>query len=385
MIETRRKRGDGSIRERGHNNWQLTFDLPPNTSGKRRQKYVTFQGTERAARSELRRLLAERDRGIYAGASGRETVGTFAERWLRDAVAGRVRPQTRDWYARLYRKYVAPVISPLKLTSIGPEQITFVLAKSKESGLNGTSRRRVHTVMRNMFKTAVQWRLLEVNPVDGVDAPRAEERQLVIPSAQQVHSTLDALKENRYYLAFKVLLHSGARRGEIAALRWSDVDFGANQIRIEGTIVTVKGQGLSYASTKTKSSLRTISLDAEVMELLRDHRFHQMKHIKDHQGAVTDEGRVFINASGSILDPLVLTKAWRKAADSVGVEARLHDIRHFHISNLLRNGVPINAVQVRAGHSSPMVTLSVYGHVIPGEDELAASVFAQVMANAEIS
>jgi len=236
-----------------------------------------------------------------------------------------------------------------------------------------------------MFKTAVQWRLLEVNPVDGVDAPRAEERQLVIPSAQQVHSTLDALKENRYYLAFKVLLHSGARRGEIAALRWSDVDFGANQIRIEGTIVTVKGQGLSYASTKTKSSLRTISLDAEVMELLRDHRFHQMKHIKDHQGAVTDEGRVFINASGSILDPLVLTKAWRKAADSVGVEARLHDIRHFHISNLLRNGVPINAVQVRAGHSSPMVTLSVYGHVIPGEDELAASVFAQVMANAEIS
>ena len=52
---------------------------------------------------------------------------------------------------------------------------------------------------------------------------------------------------------------------------------------------------------------------------------------------------------------------------------------------LLRNGVPINAVQVRAGHSSPMVTLSVYGHVIPGEDELAASVFARVMAGSEKS
>jgi len=88
---------------------------------------------------------------------------------------------------------------------------------------------------------------------------------------------------------------------------------------------------------------------------------------------------------GSILDPLVLTKSWRKAADSVGVDARLHDVRHFHISNLLRNGVPINAVQVRAGHSSPMVTLSIYGHVIPGEDEFAASVFARVMAGSEKS
>jgi len=70
---------------------------------------------------------------------------------------------------------------------------------------------------------------------------------------------------------------------------------------------------------------------------------------------------------------------------SAAVDARLHDVRHFHISNLLRNGVAINAVQVRAGHSSPMVTLSVYGHVIPGEDELAATVFAQVMAGSEKS
>jgi site-specific recombinase XerC len=84
----------------------------------------------------------------------------------------------------LFKKYVAPVIGSVKLTSVGPEQITNVLSRSKESGLNGTSRRRVHTVMKNMFKTAVQWRLLESNPIDGVDAPRAEDRQLVIPSAQ---------------------------------------------------------------------------------------------------------------------------------------------------------------------------------------------------------
>ena len=59
--------------------------------------------------------------------------------------------------------------------------------------------------------------------------------------------------------------------------------------------------------------------------------------------------------------------------------------RHFHISYLLRNGVPIKVVQMRAGHSSPMVTLSVYSHVIPGEDEAAASVFSQVMAEPEKS
>jgi integrase len=58
-------------------------------------------------------------------------------------------------------------------------------------------------------------------------------------------------------------------------------------------------------------------------------------------------------------------------------------VRHFHISNLLRNGVPINLVQVRAGHSNPIITLAVYGHVIPGEDEIAATMFSRVMAGSE--
>jgi integrase len=98
------------------------------------------------------------------------------------------------------------------------------------------------------------------------------------------------------------LLHSGARRGEITALRWSDINFATNQIRIEGSIVSVKGAGLTYAPPKTKSSLRTISLDVEVMDMLRDHRFSQMKYIKEHQGAVLDDGWVFTTAVGSILD-----------------------------------------------------------------------------------
>ena len=73
--------------------------------------------------------------------------------------------------------------------------------------------------MKNMFKTAVQWRLLETNPVDGVNAPRTEERQLVIPSAEEIHSTFDALQSTRHYLAFKLLLHSGSEWGEIHILQ----------------------------------------------------------------------------------------------------------------------------------------------------------------------
>ncbi|MCH8911008.1 MAG: tyrosine-type recombinase/integrase [Chloroflexi bacterium] len=384
-MATRRKRGDGSLRQRGPNKFQLVYDLPSNNNGPRRQRYTTFSGSERAARSELRRLIADRDKGIYSGASGRETVATFAERWLVDAVAVRVRPQTRDWYARLYRKYVDPVIGGMKLTSIGPEDITFVLATAKRSGLNGTSLRRVHTTAKNLFKTAVQWRLLSNNPVDGVAAPKISERQLVIPTTEQIHSTLDVLRTGRHYPAFMLSVHSGARRGEIAGLRWSAVDFAANQIRIEGAIVPIRGQGLTFSPPKTKSGLRTISLDAEVMEVLRQHRMRQMRYYKQHQGAVKDLGWVFTTAIGSVIDPLTLTKAWRRAADLCGVAARLHDVRHFHIASLLRNGVPINVVQVRAGHSSPMVTLSIYGHVIPGEDEAAATLFSRVMAGSEKS
>ena len=89
---------------------------------------------------------------------------------------------------------------------------------------------------------------------------------------------------------------------------------------------------------------------------------------------------MFTTATGTVIDPLTLTKAWRKAADLCGVAARLHDVRHFHIASLLRNGVPLNVVQARAGHSSPMVPLSIYGHVTGGEDEAAAPVFSRGMA-----
>lgn len=384
-MTTRRKRGDGSIRQRSPHKYQLVYDLPPNASGERRQKYTTFTGSERAARSELRRLIAERDQGIYAGVSGHETVATFAERWLADAVRVRVRPQTGDWYARLYRKYVDPIIGKTKLSAVGPQEIMFVLARSKEAGLNGTSQRRVHTVMKNMFKTAVDWQLLAINPVARVVAPKAAEPKLFIPTTEQIQRTLDVLRTGQHYPAFMLSIHSGARRGEIAGLRWSAVDFANNKIWIKGTIVPVKGEGLVFSAPKTKSGLRSIALDTEVMEVLREHRLRQMRHIRQSQGAVKDEGWVFTKTTGRVIDPLTLTKEWRKAADLCGVAARLHDVRHFHIASLLRNGVPINLVQVRAGHSSPMITLATYGHVLPGEDEVAAATFSRVMAGSEYS
>ena len=382
-MAARRKRGDGSIRQRSLNKFQLVYDLPANGTGDRRQKYTTFSGSERAARSELRRLIAERDSGVYVGVSGRETVATFAERWLADAVRVRVRPQTGDWYARLYRKYVDPIIGNTKLTAVGPQEVTFVLARSKEAGLNGTSRRRVHTVMKNMFKTAVDWQLIAINPVARVVAPKAAEPKLVIPTTEQIHSTLDVLRTGQHFPAFMLSVHSGARRGEIAGLRWSAVDFATNKIWIKGTIVPIRGEGLVFSPPKTKSGLRSIALDTEMMEVLREHRMHQMRDIRQSQSAVKDEGWVFTKPTGSVIDPLTLTKAWRKAADLCGVAARLHDVRHFHIASLLRNGVPINLVQVRAGHTSPMITLDTYGHVIPGEDEVAATTFSRVMAGSE--
>ena len=89
--------------------------------------------------------------------------------------------------------------------------------------------------------------------------------------------------------------------------------------------------------------------------------------------------RLFTAPDGRKLRPQYLTDHWMAARKRLGVTWTLHSMRHAHISQLLAAGVPIKVVQRRAGHSNVATTLNTYAHVLPGQDEAAATVFAKVM------
>jgi integrase len=115
------------------------------------------------------------------------------------------------------------------------------------------------------------------------------------------------------------------------------------------------------------------------MTLLRQHRSRQSQDVLRAGGAIRDEGWLFTAPDGGVLRPQYLTDTWMAACKRRGISWPLHSLRHAHISQLLANGVPVKVVQRRAGHANINTTLQVYAHVLPGQDEAAASVFAQVM------
>jgi integrase len=158
------------------------------------------------------------------------------------------------------------------------------------------------------------------------------------------------------------------------ALRWSDVDLDAGRIAVATAF-----EG-SHAHTtkapKTKSGRRTISLPASTVEELRTHRrTQQERRLAVGMGRVPADAYVFSDDTGRALGPNAITCAWPRAMRAIGMpEINLHSLRHTHASVLIASGTDVLTISRRLGHSTPTVTLKVYGHLIHGSDDKAASI-----------
>jgi integrase len=187
-----------------------------------------------------------------------------------------------------------------------------------------------------------------------------------------------------------VLAHTGVRRGEALALRWRDADLDAGTLRIQRSagMVRIAGEGAEVAEGDTKSGKpRMIDLDYGTVAVLRAWR--------KERGSLAlqlarDDALVFGDLEGAHRNPEHVSRQFVAAVarcrkvlggDTVPV-IRLHDLRHTHATILILAREPVNVVSQRLGHSSPMVTMTVYAHVLPGSQREAANTFARLIREA---
>ena len=123
------------------------------------------------------------------------------------------------------------------------------------------------------------------------------------------------------------------------------------------------------------------ALDPDTVRILRAHRSTQAQQRLKTGPSYRDQGLMFAGPSGGPLDPSVVTHTFRKLARQAGYPSvRLHDLRHFHATALLRAGTHPKIVQERLGHSTIGMTLDTYSHVVPSMQEAAAEAFEKLMA-----
>lgn len=199
-------------------------------------------------------------------------------------------------------------------------------------------------------------------------------------SAEQVNAFLRTVREDRLYAAWLLAATTGMRRGELLGLRWNNVDLDAGRIDVR-QIRTVARYQVLATTPKTDKGTRRISLDPATVAALRTHRAAQEEERLALGPAYQDGGDlVFTREDGSAIHPERFSRMFAQHCRRSGLpQVRLHDVRHSYVTALLRAGVPLKVVSQRVGHASPMVTMTIYQHVLPGDDQTAAAVGARAI------
>jgi integrase len=341
----------GNLRPLRSGVWEARIDAGRDpATGKRRQVSRTVYGTKREAQKVLNEMAVEADRGRFTGTSA--TFGGLCEGWLELATAS-LSPVTVRNYRDLLKNHIIPALGTVPVASI-------------------------QTIDLDRLYHALQTRgWIATNPAVNATQPRLIRPDLSPPDVDQVAEIIRAANESDP--EFGHFLHlaatTGARRGELCALRWGDIDVERGSLSIERSIIEVSG-GVFEKDTKTHSS-RRIALDEGSLEVIELQR--QLAHERASAAGLSMDvaGFVFSRDPEGALPwrPDHVTKEFAAVRDSLGYRGvRLHDLRHFAATRLIAAGVPVRTVSGRLGHANPSTTLMVYSHFLEASDQEAAKV-----------
>jgi integrase len=374
------------IRKRG-DRWLLTKELGRDERAKRIRRFESF-----ATKAE-----AEAARDLFLGAfaagavvdEARITVHSyFVEGWLPD-VKRRVSPSTFENYERMVRVHIVPALGFRQLAKVTPLQLERFVAGVE---LAPASVVKLVQIVRQAFERAVEWELIKRNPTAKLKAPHVPRpEQVRALTDQEKQRLLEATKGTSIHGIVLLALATGMRRGEILALRWSDVDLAAGTITVARSVQETKA-GCSAGPPKTGRT-RVIRVPASTIAHLRQHKAMQNETRLFLSATWQDEDLVFPRPTGGLRRPTEVSRAfdricappeapserpagvkvWPKTRPRIGLDASFHDLRHTHATDLLRAGVPVKVVSERLGHASVSTTLDVYAHVLPDMQDAAAA------------
>ncbi|HLK44995.1 MAG TPA: tyrosine-type recombinase/integrase [Acidimicrobiales bacterium] len=371
----------GGVRERTPGVWEVRFESgrDPGT-GRRRQVSRTVRGSEGEALRVLAALLGDADAGRVFGASA--TVGQLTDEWL--AIAGRtLSPTTVRRYRGVLERHVVPALGCRQVGEVDARDLDRLYqALSTQRGLAPSSVCQVQAVLSRAFRLAVRWGWVDSSPAEGATPPRRPRSPVDPPEAREVAQLIDHAA--RTDPAFGRFLHvataTGARRGELCALRWRHLDTANASLVVEASLIELTG-GLAERHAKSHAT-RRIALDSGTMAVLAAQRRHAAGLARRAGVALTEHGFVFSSTPGGLSPwtPDFVTRRFHALRELVGARPfRLQDLRHFAAAHLLVAGVPVRTVSSRLGHVSTSATRTAYAAFIDPRDRRAADVLGDLL------
>jgi integrase len=303
------------------------------------------------------------------------TVAEYLDRWL-DSTRDSVKPVSWENYARTVRLHLKPALGSAKLAKLAPARVQS-LYDDKRRTLSPASVKLIHAVLSKALSQARMWRLISENPATATVRPKRRVEEIRPLTGEQAKSLLASASGHRYEAIFVLALTTGARIGELLALRWTDLDADAGVLRIERTRSAAKS-GPRFTTPKGGKG-RSAYLAPSALAALRRHRARQGEERLKAGAAWEDSGLIFTTRTGTLVRPSTVSDgAFKPLLRRAGLpNIRFHDLRHTAATLLLSANVHPKLVQELLGHSSIALTLDLYSHWIPSMgDQTAAAIEA---------
>lgn len=383
---TRSHYGGGSLRRRGDRRWELRVCTGRDpVKGTYRYVSRTVSGTRKEAEGSLAALVTELSQGSGAHAATTATVAELIEEWL-DLKRETLSVTTWEGYAGKARFRLIPALGKIAVRKLTVRDIDGLYrALVRDEKLAASTIRQIHNVLVGSLDQAVRWGWRRDNPARLATLPSVRQTDVRPPAPLDVIAAIESA-DQELAMFVRIAAVVGGRRGEVGAVRWSNVDLAAGDLTISKALVETADRRIFEKDTKTHQA-RRVALDAATVEALRLWREELERRAELCGTTLASDGFVFSPAADGSAPwrPYHWTSAWRRLRDRIGIDpaVRLHDLRHFTATRLLDAGVPVKTVSSRLGHARPATTLNVYAHFIPATDRVAADLMGKLLLRPE--
>jgi integrase len=359
----RRGAGEGLLRLRADKRWEGRISL--GWEGGKRISKSYFGTTQAEVQNKLLKARTDLAAGLPLKVE-KHTVGSFFQRWLRDAVAPSVRALTLEQYQQHVRLYLTPTFGHLPLQKLHPADIQRFIAARLAAGLSARTVRISLFVLSRVCGQAVKWNLITRNPVDAVDLPKVERQPVKTFSDTQARALLVVVRGSHFESAYLLALLCGLRRGELLALAWEHLDLQTGTLSIQRSLERVGGR-LEFVEPKSRSGRRTLPLPQPLLKKLKAHHVRQNIERLALGSSYEDNGLIFPNGIGRPLEPRAFNRRFKTALAQAGLPLtlRLHDCRHFAATAMIADGTDVRTVAGLLGHADPSLTVRTYAHLVP--------------------
>lgn len=352
------------IKQLSKNKYRIITEIGYSIDGKRKRKVETFIGGKREAELRELEIRQQYSKQGFAPDSKNLTFEEFGKLFIHDYCEDNLGVKTITGYVSMLER-INSYIGVWKLNSIDTFNLVELYKKLKKGTrkevLTNNTLLHYYNLINLMFSQAIKWKLLDSNPNQDIPRPKKEKHLVECYDSEQIKKLIACLDNEclKYQALIILAIDSGARRSELLALTWKDIDFSTNVLTINKSLDVIKGKVIEKPVKNDTSNRKMVLTDYTISIL----KAYKEEMVLNHN--IKDNDKLFLSADcKKPMYPTTCGKILQKIAVKNGLpKLNFHSLRHSTASLLIALGTHAKVIQDRLGHSSTAVTMGIYSHI----------------------